>query len=289
MLLCEQMKDYEKTSCSVDIKQYFSLFPPRTASSNAAPYRTAHANRSAAATWPIPLDEHLLFCSALPLPVSSNMWGQSWLWLFSEELRSQTAFAVSATAPSRAGRAGTSATDPGTGVGGKQKSRGGRKLSCSCFASVPSSQGSLILSPSSTDFFSGKWASSTLAAKPAVASWVREFPQPPFIPVPGTICIRDRQSLEERSKENCSPKERHRALGTPSIQPLATATRQSCLPVVRATAAAPCLASSLAPWRSRKTTLCFPLETTPASAALRLTEQGPQHAGQKHPGVGQRW
>lgn len=206
-------------------------------------------------------------------------------WLFSEEFRSQTAFALSATALSRAGKASTTAADPGTGVGGKQKRRGVRKLSCSCFASVPSSQGSIILSPSSTDFFSTKWASSALAAKPAVASWMREFPQPPFIPVPGIICIRDRQSLEESSKENCSPKDRHRPLGKPSIQPLATTNKQTCLAVARATVTAPCLA----PWRSRKTTLCFPLETTPASAALRLTKQGPQHAGQKHPGVGQRW
>lgn len=102
------------------------------------------------------------------------------------------------------------AADPGTGVGGKHKRRGVRKLSCSRFASAPSSQGSFILSLSGTDF------SSATRASPAATA-----PQPPFLSVCRRICTRDRQSLEESSEENCSPKERHRALENPSIQPLA--------------------------------------------------------------------
>lgn len=88
---------------------------------------------------------------------------------------SQTAFVFTETAPSGAGRAGMTATAPGTGVGGKQKRRGMRKLSCSRFASAPSSQDSFSLSPSGTDFSSATRASPVATAKPAVTSWMRKF------------------------------------------------------------------------------------------------------------------
>lgn len=56
--------------------------------------------------------------------------------LFSEGLRSQTASVLTATAPSGAGRACTTAADRGPGVGGKQKRRGheeaGLQLLCLC-------------------------------------------------------------------------------------------------------------------------------------------------------------
>lgn len=47
-----------------------------------------------------------------------------------------------------------------------------------------------------------------------------------FLPVPG----RDRQDLEESSKENCSPEQRHRTLENPSIQLLATISKHRAAP-----------------------------------------------------------
>lgn len=71
------------------------------------------------------------------------------LGLFSEGLRSQTAFVLSATARSGVGKAGTTAADPGTGRGRETEEEGcveaEQKLLCLC---------SELLSPSGTDFFS---------------------------------------------------------------------------------------------------------------------------------------
>lgn len=156
--------------------------------------------------------------------------------LFSEGLRSQTAFVLSAAARHGAGKAGTTATDPGS-VGGKQKRRGMRKPSCCCSAAAPSSQGSLILCSSGTDFFSATLAP---AAKPGCHLLDNTNSSSPFLPVPGIICTRDRENREESSEENCSSKERH-GTGKGKSSPLATPNkhRRTCQQF-RTAVTAPC-------------------------------------------------
>lgn len=105
-------------------------------------------------------------------------------------------------------RAGTAAAAPGTGVGGKLKRRGMRKPGCSFFASASSSALLAQTFPVPQELLQQQ------LPNPLDESNFRDL----FLPVPG----RDRQDLEESSEENCSPKQRHRALENPSIQLLAT-------------------------------------------------------------------
>lgn len=113
-------------------------------------------------------------------------------------------------------RAGTAAAALGTGVGGKLKRRGMRKPGCSFFASASSSALLAQTFPVPQELLQ------------------QQLPNPLdernfldlFLPVPG----RDRQDLEESSKENCSPEQRLRALGNPSIQLLATISKHTAAP-----------------------------------------------------------